>query len=135
MEPGPEVGTTSGSAAIVVIEDYDYYAKLEMQADSASGLGNALAAGGIVNTFPQGLTGGTSHELAIGIRSWFQNAANDERLSLYWSGHGKREADGLYLIARNSPSSNLDQTNAVEPSLLAKSAANSRARKILAKNI
>jgi hypothetical protein len=52
-------------------------------------------------------------------------------LLLYWSGHGKPESDGLYLITQESPKNNFNQTNAVEPRFLAKSAANSKARKLL----
>jgi WD40 repeat protein len=63
--------------------------------------------------------------------SWLEGAGNDDRLLLYWSGHGIREADGLYLVTQESPAHNLNPTNAVEPRLIAKSAANSKARKIL----
>ena len=59
------------------------------------------------------------------------NAGHDDRLLLYSTGHGKREADGFYLITQNSPPNNFNQTNAVEPRSLAKGAANSKARKLL----
>src|SRR5262245_51552210 len=131
MEQGPDVGTTDDTALIVAIENYDHYPRLENLAAAASGLAEALAGGGIVNAFPDGLKGGKSQELASRMVSWLEGAGNDDRLLLYWSGHGIREADGLYLVTQESPAHNLNPTNAVEPRLIAKSAANSKAKKIL----
>jgi hypothetical protein len=122
MEQVPDVGTTSASALVVAIENYDHYPKLEKLAVTALGLAEALAGGGIVNAFPDGLKGGKSQELASRMVSWLEGAGN---------GHGIREADGLYLVTQESPAHNLNPTNAVEPRLIAKSAANSKARKIL----
>jgi WD40 repeat protein len=129
MSPGGDASIAS--ALIVAIENYDHYPKLESLSASASELSESLVAGGFVNALPAGLFGGRSLELADGIRSWFNEARNDNHLFLYWSGHGIRESDGLYLVTQESPSYNLDQTNALEPRFLAKSAANSKARKIL----
>jgi hypothetical protein len=70
-------------------------------------------------------------ELASTIVSWLGSAGDDDRLLLYWSGHGKPESDGLYLITQDSPKYNFNQFNAVEPRFLAKGAANSKARKLL----
>jgi hypothetical protein len=131
MEQGLDVGTTNASAVVVAIENYDHYPRLEKLAAAASGLAEALAGGGIVNAFPDGLKGGKSQELASRIVSWLGGAGDSDRLVLYWSGHGKRESDGLYLITQDSPTHDLNQTNAVEPRFLAKSAANSKASKIL----
>src|SRR5262245_31020994 len=131
MEQGPDVGTTNATALVVAIENYDHYPRLEKLPAAGSGLAEALAGGGIVNAFPDGLKGGKSQELASRMVSWLGGAADDDRLVLYWSGHGRREADGLYLITQESPAHNLNPTNAVEPRLIAKSAANSKARKIL----
>ena len=89
MEQGPDVGTTDATALIVAIENYDRYPKLENLAAAASGLAEALAGGGIV------LKGGKSQELASRMVSWLEGAGNDDRLLLYWSGHGIREDDGL----------------------------------------
>src|SRR5262249_31701995 len=111
--------------------NYDHHPRLEKLAAAASGLAEALAGGGIVNAFPDGLKGGKSQELASRMASWLADAGNDDRVLLYWSGHGIREADGLYLVTQESPAHNLNPTNAVESRLIAKSAANSKARKIL----
>jgi hypothetical protein len=131
MEQRSEVSTISASAAIVAIGLYDHHPNLELLAGSASDLAEALARGGIVNGFPEGLSGGTWQHLTAGIQSWFSTARDNEHLVLYWSGHGKRQADGLYLIARDSPATNLNQTNAVEPRFIARRAACSKARRIL----
>jgi len=121
------------SALIVAIEHYDcdLYPRLDSLAAASSELAEALAFGGIVNAFPQGSAGGSSRELAERIRSWFAAAGSDERLILHWSGHGRLESGSLYLVTRESPPRQLDQTNAVEPRFLAKSAASSNARKVL----
>jgi hypothetical protein len=120
---------TPASALVVAIENYDRHPKLEGTA--AAALAHALAEGGIANAYPNCLRGGKSEELATQILAWMRGADHDERLLLYWSGHGMREADGFYLITQESPASNFNQTNAVEPRSLAKGAANSKARKIL----
>jgi hypothetical protein len=123
MQQRPDVG--SASAVVVAIESYDHYPRLETITAAASDLAEALAAGGIVNAFPNALKGGKSQTLVSSVESWLEGAGNDDRLLLYWSGHGKREADGLYLITQESPTRNLKSTNAVEPKLLAKIAARS----------
>jgi WD40 repeat protein len=127
----PVVDATTASALIVAIENYDCYPKLENLSAAASGLSESLVASGFVNAFPAGLFGGRSLELADRIGAWFSEARINEHLFLYWSGHGIRESDGLHLVTQESPSYNLNQTNSVEPRFLAKSAANSRARRIL----
>src|SRR5262249_16728792 len=113
MEHGPNVATANAAALVVAIENYDQYPRLEKLVAAASGLAEALARGGITNAFPDGLKGGKSQELASKIVSWLGGAGGDDRLLLYWSGHGVREADGLYLITQESPKHNLNQTNAV----------------------
>jgi Caspase domain len=131
MGPRPGVSAGSASALLVAIENYDHHPRLENLAAGAFGLADALEKAGIVNAFPQGLNGGTSQELASGMRLWFEQAGPGDRLFFYWCGHGKREADGHYLITQDSPPSNFDQSNAVEPRSLAKITANSKAKKIL----
>ncbi len=116
---------------IVAIENYAHHPKLERVASAAAALAHALAEGGIVNACPSCLSGGKSHELAGQILSWLGQAREDDRLVLYWSGHGLREADGFYLIAQDSPANNFNQTNAVDPKSVAKGAANSKARGVL----
>ena len=100
MDQRPDVG--NASALVVAIENYDHHPRLEKQAAAASDLAEALAAGGIVNAFPNALMGGTSQALASSVVTWLEGAGKDDRLLLYWSGHGKREADGLYLITQES---------------------------------
>jgi hypothetical protein len=131
MESISEIGPTNAAALVIAIEEYDRYPRLERAAASASALAEALSKVGIINSYPEGLAGGTAQELASKIRTWFDEAAHDKRLLFYWSSHGRQEADGLYLVTRDSPLLNLDQTNAVEPKFIGKSAANSKARRIL----
>jgi WD40 repeat protein len=125
------VDATTASALIVAIENYEHYPRLEDLSAAASELSESLVASGFVNAFPAGLLGGRSLELADRIGAWFSEARIDDHLFLYWSGHGTRESDGLHLVTQESPSYNLNQTNSVEPRFLAKSAANSRAKRIL----
>jgi uncharacterized caspase-like protein len=119
------------SALLVAIEKYDRYPKLENVKAAASKLARALVECGMFNAFPDGLEGGGSQKLATGITRWLGEAGSNDRLFLYWSGHGKREGDGFYLITSESPENNLSQTNAVEPRAIAKSAATSKAHKVL----
>src|SRR5215467_15333239 len=130
-ELGPDSNVTPASALVVAVENYDRHPKLEGTAAAATALACALAEGGIANVFPNCLRGGKSKELVAHILAWMQDARHDDRLFLYWTGHGMREADGFYLITQESPANNFNQTNAVEPRSLAKGAANSKARKIL----
>jgi hypothetical protein len=60
-----------------------------------------------------------------------RDATSDDRLFLYWSSHGMREADGFYLITQDSPTHDLNTDNAIDPRSLAKGAANSKAKKVL----
>ena len=122
---------TRGSALVVAIERYEAYPELQELAGALTVLTEALTSRGFVNVFPEGLSGGTSNELADRIQSWFRNARHEDRLFLYWSGHGKREPDGLYLLTHESPGHNLNPTNAVDVPSVAKGAANSQAARIL----
>src|SRR5712671_2805762 len=119
------------SALVVAVEIYDRHPKLEGAAAAAETLARTLAERGIANAYPNCLRGGSSQELAAQILAWMGDAGRDDRLFLYWTGHGMREARRFYLITQESPAYNFNQSNAVEPSSLAKGAANSKARKIL----
>src|SRR6478735_8144087 len=98
MEPGATATATTASALLVAIENYDRHPRLEKLSAATSELLDLLVAGGFINAFPAGLFGGRSLELAVEIQSWFNEARIDDRLFFYWSGHGIRESDGLYLV-------------------------------------
>jgi WD40 repeat protein len=119
------------NTVIVAIENYDQHPRRGEVATTAFALAHALDERGIPNVHPTLLKGGTSQELKRQILSWLHEAGGNDRLLLYWSSHGKREADGFYLITQDSPSYDLNTDNAVDPRSLAKGAANSKAKKIL----
>jgi WD40 repeat protein len=119
------------SALIVAIENYDKHPRLEKVEAAGVALARALVEDGVAHAFPDCLKGGNSSELLRQILSWMQGAKQDDRLLLFWSGHGKLEDKRFYLITQDSPDFNFNQTNAVEVATIAKEAAWSKARKIL----
>ncbi|MGY8704596.1 WD40 repeat domain-containing protein [Bradyrhizobium sp. 18BD] len=118
---------TRGNAIIVAIQDYEQHPQREEVAVAASALAQALTEHGI----PTVRSGGTSQELQKNILSWLRDAGHEDRLFLYWSSHGGREADGFYLITQESPTHNLNTDNAIDPRSIAKGAANSNAKRVL----
>jgi Caspase domain len=130
-EERPDRNAASASALFVAIENYDHHPRLERTAEAACALANALSERGIATAYPNCLRGGRAYELVPRVLAWMRDASQDDRLLLYWSGHGMREADGFYLIAQDSPVRNFNQDNAVMPGSLAKGAANSKARKVM----
>jgi WD40 repeat protein len=127
----PQSDAGPASALVVAIAKYDRHPPLDRAAAAAAELAHALAKGGITHAFPSGLSGGKAHELAAQIDAWMEAAGRDDRLLLYWSGHGMKEADGFYLITQDSPLRGFKPFNAMDPRSLAKGAANSKAKKIL----
>jgi WD40 repeat protein len=130
---GPPAGS-SGSALLVAISEYEYashYEPLKKAAQAAVELADALRQKGFDCRHPEALRGGPSKTVRDLMRNWFQEANDETRLFLYWTGHGKREGDGLYLVTQESPASNLDPGVALEPISLAKLAATSKAQKTL----
>jgi uncharacterized caspase-like protein len=119
------------SALVVAIENYEQHPKREEVAVAASALVQALATSSVPDDSAIYLKDGTSQELRKQILWWMRDAADSDRLLLYWSGHGQRESDGLYLITQESPRHNLNTDNAVDPRSFAKGAANSKAKKVL----
>jgi WD40 repeat protein len=119
------------SAFIVAIENYERHQKLEGLSAAAEELAAALETGGFVDAMPAGRDGGTASELAPQLKSWFEAANSEQRLLLFWSGHGELEGSRLWLMTRDSPTSRFDHITAVQPSFIAKKAAESKARRIL----
>jgi|GEM_PF-5126617 len=101
MESKPEVCANNASAAIVAIEDYadKSWEKLDKLADAASDLAKALAAGGIVNAFSKGLSGGNIRrwvrrgiellhlERSMAIPSWSRDPRSGESIGKPLVGH------------------------------------------------
>jgi WD40 repeat protein len=119
---------TKASALVIAIEDYSLHAKLENLTASANDLAKVLGQVCLVD-LPSGKMG--SSELEKQIKSWFEQATSEERLVMFWTGHGERESSRLYLMTHDSPTFQFDSTNAVEPGFIAKCAAFSKAKKIL----
>jgi WD40 repeat protein len=128
---GREDSEHQASAFVVAIEDYERHPRLDGLSASASELATALARGGFADAIPSGRAGGTASQLAPQLKSWFEAATSEQRLLLFWTGHGELEASRFWLMTRDSPTSKFDHISAIEPSFIAKKAAESKARRIL----
>jgi hypothetical protein len=131
VDAGQESREQQASAFVVAIEDYERHPRLDGLSAPASELAAALVRGGFVDAMPSGRTGGTASQLAPQLKSWFEAATSEQRLLLFWTGYGELEGSRFWLMTRDSPTSKFDHITAVEPSFIAKKAAESKAKRIL----
>jgi len=89
------------------------YERLELSPQAARKLAQALVAGGYRHDYPALVKGGRTGDIVPLVRQWFLNASPDDVLFFFWTGHGKSEAEGHYLIAEESPGTDLDETVAL----------------------
>ena len=126
--PKPQV-----SALLVAIGRYDNpaYEPLNAAPEAARELAKVLKAGGYTHAHPELLNGGDNTSIASTLGGWLRTAGRGDTVVVYWTGHGKKEGDGHFLITKNSPGFGLDAYNALRPSELGSMAAKSPAEKVL----
>jgi Caspase domain len=123
-----------GDSALIAIgiSEYEEWDSLPRVSDDlrdvTSQLGPFFAA-----KVPKFSEGGTAPEVAAQLDALIAQAVAEpvRRLVLFWTGHGAREGDGFYLIARNSPRSKLYAYNAIAAEALGSLIAKSGIEKVL----
>jgi Caspase domain len=82
---------------------------------------------------PEFKHGGTLPEVADALSSSMAHVGTESvrRLILFWTGHGAREGDGFYLIARDSPKAKLQGFNSIPADTVGSLIAKSGIEKIL----
>jgi hypothetical protein len=122
------------SALLVAIGRYDDpgYKSLDEAPVAARVLAEALANGGYTHAHPELLEGGDNASIASKLDGWLRDAGEGGTIVLYWTGHGKSNTEGFYLVTKNSPPRpELTGFNALEASVLGSALARFPAEKIL----
>jgi Caspase domain len=123
-----------GDSALIAIgiSDYEEWDKLPGVPDDLREITEELGRF-FATHVPEFKDGGTVPEVGAALDSLMAQAAADSvrRLILFWTGHGAREGDGFYLIARNSPKAKLYGLNAIAADDLGSLIAKSGIEKIL----
>src|SRR5262249_43532547 len=113
-------------------ENYKYHQKLDQLITSVNELADVLWHAGFVDAYPPGRDGEReAQQLASQLKNWFADANSEQRLMLFWTGHGELESTRLYLMTHDSPTFSFDHTISVEQGFVAKQAALSKAKRIL----
>jgi Caspase domain len=121
------------SALLVAIGHYDSpaYEPLNEAPKAAQELADVLKKGGYTHVHPELLDGGDSPTIFSTLGKWLRAADKGGIVVVYWTGHGKPEGDGHFLITKNSPLNNFAGDNALRTSELGSLAAKSPAEKVL----
>jgi hypothetical protein len=121
------------SALLVAVGEYDdlAYERLEIAPQAAKKLSKSLKNGGYRIDFPEVLNGSEKKDIIPSVDRWFRKADEDEGLFFFWTGHGKSEVEGHYLITKESPGKGLNGEVAFAALTLGTMVANSPADKIL----
>jgi len=121
------------SALLVAIGRYDSpaYEPLNEAPGAARALAEVFVKGGYTHAHPELLDGGDNNSIGNKVDEWLRTASKDDTIVFYWSGHGKKDADGLFLVTKNTPPSNLTGLNSLSASELGSAVAKSPAEKVL----
>jgi WD40 repeat protein len=121
------------SALLVAVGRYNSpaYEPLNEAPEAARALAEVLAKGGYTHAHAELLDGGDTGFIASTLDEWLRSAGKGDTVLLYWTGHGKREGDGHFLVTKNSPSSSLTAWNTLSASDLGSAVAKSPAEKVL----
>jgi hypothetical protein len=122
------------SALLVTIARYKdpAYESLNEAPKATRALAEVLARGGYTHVRPELLEGGDNASIASTLDVWLCTADKGDTVVLYWAGHGKSNAEGFYLVTKNSPSGpKVTGLNALEASVLGSALAKSPAEKVL----
>ena len=125
-----EADRAATGALVVAIGEYAHHAPLANARAAAAVLVKTIDSSGYAELSLGCPLEGTSGPLATQVRDWFTSGHNDY-LFFLWTGHGKKEGDGHFLLTHESPALNLDQTNSIGPDLIGKLVANSKANRVL----
>jgi hypothetical protein len=79
---------TKASALVIAVEDHCLHTKLDNLTASANDLAEVLGRVCSVD-LPSGMIATT--DLEKRIKSWFEQATGEQRLVMFWTGHGSRK--------------------------------------------
>ena len=124
-------------ALLVAIGHYENkcWDTLNEAPEAARALADVLEAGGYIRAHPELLEEKhptlDSAFMAQTLGDWLRSADRGDTVVVYWTGHGKKEGDGHFLLTENSPPNNFGTDNAFRTSELGSLAAKSPAEKVL----
>ena len=116
---------------MVGLSDYDYLDRLPHSAATARELSQNLPPELFAGSQDGPIESATTPELQTLLRAWFAEAKGQERLFIYWSGHGSPGHGGVYLATKETPLEKVAGDLAVDPTLIASLIADAGARKAL----
>jgi hypothetical protein len=125
---------SEASALLVAIGHYDNacWDTLDGAPEAARTLAGVLTKGGYTHARPELLDGGDKKSIESALDEWLSTVEKGGTVVLYWSGHGKSDSEGHYLITKNSPpGANVTEQNTVKASALGSALAKSAAEKVL----
>jgi WD40 repeat protein len=119
---------------LIAIRKYKFessYPELDKAQKAAQNLAEILVKGGYCHAHPELLDGGSNMAVGDALTKWVDGIEDGDTIVIYWTGHGKSDSDGHFLITENSPPSGLTGFNAVRASELGSVVAKSAADKVL----
>jgi Caspase domain len=123
---------TTAKALVVAVGKYDHHEELPKAVAAASELADKFQKAGFAVDGRSLIGSGNKTALDEKVGQWLGNTSKDERLVLFWTGHGVSDATGQYLIASNSPQeSEISGLNAVKAAEIGTAISKSKAEKIL----